>query len=134
MLRDLTLAKFTSVTRLLGRDFPTPLVVAPIGVQAQLNPKEADYATAAAASELDVPFTLSSVASRPMEQVYKAGAFKENQTDAWFQFYWPIDDEFTESLLTRAKKCGYRVLVVTLDTWILGWRPRDLDTGEYAST
>ncbi|SPO30760.1 related to CYB2 - lactate dehydrogenase cytochrome b2 [Ustilago trichophora] len=130
MLRDVSLADFDSTTRLFGRDYSTPLVIAPIGVQAQLHPTDADCATARAAADLEIPFTLSSATSRALENVYEYGGFskEEDGSDAWFQLYWPQDDELTESLLSRAKKAGYRVLVVTLDTWNLGWRPRDLDT------
>ncbi|CBQ68927.1 related to CYB2-lactate dehydrogenase cytochrome b2 [Sporisorium reilianum SRZ2] len=132
MLRDVSLAEFDSTTRLFGRDYTSPLVVAPIGVQAQLHPADADCATARAAAELEIPFTLSSATSRPLEKVHEYAGFakagEEDGVDAWFQLYWPQDDELTESLLARAKKAGYRVLVVTLDTWNLGWRPRDLDT------
>ena len=45
----------------------------------------------------------------------------------WFQLYWPKDDEITISLLSHAENAGYKVLLVTLDTWALGWRPWDLD-------
>src|SRR5919204_235959 len=45
----------------------------------------------------------------------------------WFQLYWPNDDELCASFLERAKKSGYQVLVVTVDTWTLAWRPHDLD-------
>ncbi|CCF48602.1 hypothetical protein NDA11_007690 [Ustilago hordei] len=133
MLRNVSLAEFDGSTRLFGRDYPTPVVVAPIGVQAQLHPEDADCATARAAAELEIPFTLSSATSRALENVYKYAGFakgteEDGGSDAWFQLYWPQDDELTESLLSRAKKAGYRVLVVTLDTWNLGWRPRDLDT------
>ncbi|CDW94384.1 hypothetical protein [Sporisorium scitamineum] len=132
MLRDVSLAEFDSTTRLFGRDYSSPLVVAPIGVQAQLHPADADCATARAAADLEIPFTLSSATSRPLEKVHECVGFakegEEDGVDAWFQLYWPRDDELTESLLARAKKAGYRVLVVTLDTWNLGWRPRDLDT------
>ena len=34
----------------------------------------------------------------------------------------------TLSLLARAKNAGYTVLVVTVDTMSLGWRPHDIDT------
>ena len=49
----------------------------------------------------------------------------------WFQLYWPKneDEEITISMLNRAKKAGYTALVVTLDTYILGWRPSDMDNG-----
>ena len=49
----------------------------------------------------------------------------------WFQLYWPKneEEEVTISMLNRAKKAGFTALVVTLDTYILGWRPSDLDNG-----
>ena len=47
----------------------------------------------------------------------------------WFQLYWPLKDEITASILARAKKAGFTALVVTLDTYILGWRPTDMDNG-----
>lgn len=43
------------------------------------------------------------------------------------RLYWPIPNEITQSLLRRAKANGYQVLVVTLDTWTLAWRPADID-------
>src|SRR3712207_1030366 len=42
---------------------------------------------------------------------------------------WPTDDELVVSFLRRAKAAGYSHLVITLDTTLLGWRPRDLDRG-----
>lgn len=48
---------------------------------------------------------------------------------SWFQLYWPSTDALTRSLLTRASSSGFSVLVVTLDTWSLAWRPADLDEG-----
>jgi L-lactate dehydrogenase (cytochrome) len=47
----------------------------------------------------------------------------------WFQLYWSTSDELVESLVARAEACGCDALVVTLDTTMLGWRPRDLDLG-----
>jgi isopentenyl diphosphate isomerase/L-lactate dehydrogenase-like FMN-dependent dehydrogenase len=47
----------------------------------------------------------------------------------WFQLYWPLDDAITTSLLSRARVAGCDVLVVTLDTFTLSWRPLDLDSG-----
>jgi len=40
----------------------------------------------------------------------------------------PRTNEVTLSLLRRAKAAGFTALVVTLDTFLLGWRPHDLDT------
>jgi isopentenyl diphosphate isomerase/L-lactate dehydrogenase-like FMN-dependent dehydrogenase len=50
-------------------------------------------------------------------------------TPGLFQLYTPTDKELTASFLRRAEQAGYQGVVITLDTWILGWRPRDLNTG-----
>jgi len=47
----------------------------------------------------------------------------------WFQLYWPRDRDLAESFVARADAAGYEAIVVTLDTWLLGWRPRDLSNG-----
>jgi isopentenyl diphosphate isomerase/L-lactate dehydrogenase-like FMN-dependent dehydrogenase len=45
----------------------------------------------------------------------------------WFQLYWPQDRAVAASFLARAKTAGFTALVITLDTRMLAWRPRDLD-------
>jgi isopentenyl diphosphate isomerase/L-lactate dehydrogenase-like FMN-dependent dehydrogenase len=45
----------------------------------------------------------------------------------WFQLYWSTSDELVASLVGRAEAAGCSAVVVTLDTTMLGWRPRDLD-------
>jgi lactate 2-monooxygenase len=45
----------------------------------------------------------------------------------WFQLYWSKSDELLESLVARAEVCRCEAIVVTLDTTLLGWRPRDLE-------
>ena len=49
----------------------------------------------------------------------------------WYQLYWPSNEHnyLTASLLHRAKANGFTALVVTLDTYKLGWRPSDLING-----
>src|SRR3712207_5623343 len=47
-------------------------------------------------------------------------------TTRWFQLYWPNDRELAASFLRRAEDSGYSAIVVTLDTSLLAWRPRDL--------
>lgn len=109
---------------LFGRKYRSPLIVAPIGVQEILHP-DAEEATARACASVKVPMILSTAATRSLEQVAKANG----DGDRWYQLYWPKPqaDELTASLLKRAKESGYKVLVVTLDTFMLGWRPNDLD-------
>ncbi len=107
---------------LLGRRRATPFLLSPIGV-AELAHADADVAVGRAASALDVPYVLSNQASRPMEEVAAAmGAGSR-----WFQLYWSASDELNASLLRRAEAAGCEAVVVTLDTHVLGWRPRDLD-------
>ncbi|MEU8278043.1 lactate 2-monooxygenase [Microbispora bryophytorum] len=113
--RDLSVA-------LLGRALPAPLALAPIGVLSIMHP-EAERAAARAAAATGVPFILSSASSTPMEDV--AAAMGDGER--WFQLYWGKDREVTLSFLDRARAAGFTVLVVTLDTPLLAWRPRDLD-------
>ncbi|MGH3436626.1 MAG: lactate 2-monooxygenase [Sciscionella sp.] len=120
MLRDATARDLS--TTVLGTEMPVPVALAPIGVQSIVHP-EGELATARAASALGVPMILSTAASHSIEEVARASA----SGPRWFQLYWPNDPEVCASFLARAKAAGFSTLVVTLDTWMLGWRPRDLD-------
>jgi isopentenyl diphosphate isomerase/L-lactate dehydrogenase-like FMN-dependent dehydrogenase len=108
----------------LGRRLPAPVLIAPIGVQSMLHP-EAELAVARAARSLGVPLVLSTVSSTPLEAVAEA----MGEVPHWFQLYWPRDPDLAASLVTRAERAGYSALVVTLDTYLLGWRERDLQMG-----
>jgi lactate 2-monooxygenase len=110
--------------QLFGQTYCSPLLVAPIGVQEIVHP-DAEEATARACAAVKVPMILSTAATRSIEQVAKANG----NGDRWYQLYWPKPqaEEFTASLLGRAKANGFKVLVVTLDTFMIGWRPSDLD-------
>ncbi|KAH8799741.1 L-lactate dehydrogenase [Xylogone sp. PMI_703] len=109
---------------LFGTRYSSPLLVAPVGVQAIMH-RDGEEATARACREVGVPMILSTSASRSIEQVAAANG----DGDRWYQLYWPRPqlEEITVSLLNRAKQNGYKVLVVTLDSFYLGWRPHDLD-------
>jgi lactate 2-monooxygenase len=103
---------------------PTPLILAPIGVLEMAHAR-ADLAVARAAAAEGVPLIFSNQASVPMETCATA----MGDGVRWFQLYWSKDDRLVISFLHRAEACGCRALVVTLDTTLLGWRPRDLDLG-----
>ena len=120
MLRGIE-ARDTSI-ELFGRPLPAPLLLAPVGVL-ELAHAEADLAVAAAAAACGVPMIFSNQASKPME----AAAAVMGDGPRWFQLYWSRSDELVASFLSRAEACGCDALVVTLDTTLLGWRPRDLD-------
>jgi isopentenyl diphosphate isomerase/L-lactate dehydrogenase-like FMN-dependent dehydrogenase len=109
-------------TTLFGRRFPVPVITAPVGVQSIVH-ADAELAVARAAAALAVPMTVSTVSSFTLEQVAEASG----EGERWFQLYWPNDEAVCASLLERAQAAGYTVLVATLDTWMLGWRPHDLD-------
>ena len=107
---------------LFGRRYEFPFLLAPIGALSIVHP-DAETAVAGAAAQEGVGFVLSTVSSRPLEEV----ASVARATPRWFQLYWGKDPEFTASLLHRAEKAGFEVLIVTLDTMHIGWRERDLD-------
>jgi lactate 2-monooxygenase len=106
---------------LLGHTLPAPVLLGPVGVQGILH-RDADHASGRAAASLGVPFVLSTLSSRSIEDV----ALAMGNAPRWFQLYWGKDHELTGSMLRRAKRSGYSALVVTLDTAMLGWRERDL--------
>ena len=120
MLTDATTRDLS--TTILGTPMPAPVLLAPVGVQAILH-EDGELATARAAAALGVPMILSTASSTTIEDVADAGG----DGPRWYQLYWPKDNDVTVSLLDRAKRAGFSALVVTLDTWTLAWRPRDLD-------
>lgn len=111
-------------TTVLGETLPAPVALAPVGVQSIVHP-DAERATARAAAELGLPMVMSTASSTSIEDVAAASG----SGPRWFQLYWPNDPDVCGSILARARAAGFSVLVVTLDTWSLGWRPCDLDNG-----
>lgn len=107
---------------LLGQRLPTPLLLCPIGVL-EMAHREADLAVGRAAAAWRVPFIFSNQASVPMERVAAA----MGDAPRWFQLYWSRSNEVVASFVKRAEACGCSAIVLTLDTTMLGWRPRDLD-------
>ncbi|KAK4495876.1 hypothetical protein PRZ48_013144 [Zasmidium cellare] len=112
-------------TTLFNKTLPAPVVMAPVGVQTLYHP-DGERATASVFGELGLPYTLSTATSTGFADVAKANGVNGTR---WYQLYWPSDDDLTRSYLNVAKSNGYDVLVVTVDTWDLGWRTRDLDRG-----
>jgi lactate 2-monooxygenase len=108
-------------TEILGARLPAPVLLGPVGVQGIIH-KGAETETARAAASLGIPMVLSTVCSRPMEEIARANEGGVR----WFQLYWSKDAELTASFLHRAEAAGFSALVVTLDIPILGWRERDL--------
>jgi lactate 2-monooxygenase len=120
VLRDVSV-RDTSV-EIFGRRFPSPFLLAPIGVL-EMAHREADLAVARAAAAEGVPAIFSSQASNPME----ACAAAMGDAPRWFQLYWSTSNEVVRSFISRAEACGCEAIIVTLDTTMLGWRVRDVD-------
>jgi isopentenyl diphosphate isomerase/L-lactate dehydrogenase-like FMN-dependent dehydrogenase len=119
MLRGITERDLSATV--LGTPMTAPVLTAPIGVLGVVHP-DADLAVARAAAALGLTSVLSTASSTTLEDVAAAAP----DAPRWFQLYWPRDVQLAESLVRRADAAGYRAIVVTVDTWSLGWRPRDL--------
>jgi lactate 2-monooxygenase len=113
---------------LFGLNLPTPLFLAPVGVIGICSQDgHGDLATARAAAKTGVPMVASTLTVDPMEQVVP----EFGDTPGFFQLYTPTDRDLAASLVQRAEAAGFKGIVVTLDTWVTGWRPRDLSTANF---
>ena len=112
--RDLSL-------ELLGTRMPAPVLLAPIGVQTLLH-DEGELASARAAAEIGLPLITSTASATPLEQIAEANG----ESPRWYQLYWPNDDQLAASLVRRAEAAGYSAIVLTVDNYLPGWKPRDL--------
>ena len=112
----------------LGLSLPSPAMMAPVGVIALCaQDGHGDLATARAAARTGVPMIASTMSADPMEDV----AAELGDTPGFFQLYTPNNREVAASFVHRAQATGFKGIVVTLDTWIPGWRPRDLSTSNF---
>lgn len=113
---------------LFGMKLSSPLFMAPIGVIGICaQDGHGDIATARAAARTGVPMVASTLSNDPMEAVAK----ELQDTPGFFQLYTPKDVAVAESLVRRAEAAGFKGIVVTLDTWTTGWRPRDLNDANF---
>lgn len=122
MLRGIPAQRDLS-TSVLGLPLPAPVLLGPVGVLSIVH-ADAELAVARASATTGVPMVLSTVSSTAMEDVAAALGGQP----AWYQFYWPKDRELAASFVQRAEAANFGAIVVTVDTWQLGWRPRDLST------
>jgi lactate 2-monooxygenase len=119
MLRDVAVRDLS--TAVLGTAMPAPLLLAPIGVQKVVHP-DGELATARAAAALGLPMIASTASAFTLEEIAEASG----EGPRWFQLYWPNDRDLLKSFVGRAEAAGYGAIVVTVDTFIPGWKSRDL--------
>jgi len=123
-------------TTVLGRTVPVPLILSPTGFARIAHP-QGELAVARAAARAQVPYTLSTMGTRSIEEVASASegvtrsstgvALSENRR--WFQVYVWRDKGLLRELLERARVTGYEAIVITVDTAVLGRRERDVRRG-----
>jgi len=109
-----------AATTFLGRASAMPVAIAPMAVHG-LAHRDGEVAMARAAAAAGIPFTLSTMSTRSIEEVAAAAP----DAARWFQLYVQADPRRTRGLVERAAAAGYGALVVTVDLPVLGYRERD---------
>ncbi len=108
---------------LLGKPVAMPLVLAPTGFGRIAHP-EGELAVARAAERAGVPYSLSTLSTRSIEEVAQASSGTR-----WFQVYMWRDRGLVKEMVDRAAAAGYEALILTVDTPVLGRRERDVRSG-----
>lgn len=123
VLRDMGTIQTSST--LLGRPLDFPFVIAPTGFTRIADPA-GELAVVRAAGRAGVPFTLSTMGTRSIEE---CAAVAVDDARLWFQVYTWRDRDRVKGLVERAATAGFEALVLTVDTAVLGRRERDVRRG-----
>ena len=110
--------------QMLGKKMSMPVGIAPTGFTRMMQ-TEGEYAGACAASDAGIPYTLSTMGTRSIEDVAKAAPTGRN----WFQLYMWKDRDRSMALVERARAAGFDTLVLTVDVPVAGARLRDVRNG-----
>uniref|UniRef100_UPI00265FDE96 alpha-hydroxy acid oxidase n=1 Tax=uncultured Hydrogenophaga sp. TaxID=199683 RepID=UPI00265FDE96 len=113
---------------LLGRSWPTPLLVAPMAHQGLAHP-QGETGTALAAAALGIGLVLSCQASQRLEDVARPVHTDTSRGPLWFQLYLQPQRTDTLALVQRAEAAGFEALVLTIDAPVQGVRDRELLAG-----
>ena len=110
-------------TTVLGLPIDLPLILAPVGSSRMFYPRGEEVAASVAGAAGTI-YTLSTLSGCTMEDVKEA-----TTGNAWYQLYLVGGREVAKGAIARAKACGYKALVVTIDTPVAGMRERDSRNG-----
>lgn len=110
--------------RILGQAMAFPFIMAPTGFT-RIADSQGELAVARAAQRVNLPYTLSTLGTRSIEEV--RSAVPEGRL--WFQVYAWRDRELVADMVRRASASDYEALVLTVDTAVFGRRERDLRRG-----
>jgi L-lactate dehydrogenase (cytochrome)/(S)-mandelate dehydrogenase len=94
---------------LFGSVYSSSFGISPIGYAGNFR-RNADTLLAEAAVAADIPFILSGGANESVETIARIAP-----RHAWYQLYGARDPERTDDMLGRARDCGIKVLVFTVD-------------------
>jgi L-lactate dehydrogenase (cytochrome) len=108
----------------LGKRVSMPVGIAPTGFTRMMH-TEGEFAGATAADEFGIPFALSTMGTRSIEEVAAVAPGGNN----WFQLYMWKDRERSMALVERAKSAGFDALMLTVDVPVAGDRLRDKYNG-----
>ncbi len=122
ILRDVT--NVTAGWNVLGQPVVLPFAIAPTGFT-RLMQTEGELAGARAAAAAGIPFSLSTLGTRAIEDVVTAVP----QGRKWFQLYMWRDRDRSMALVKRAADAGFDTLLVTVDVPVAGARRRDVRNG-----
>jgi isopentenyl diphosphate isomerase/L-lactate dehydrogenase-like FMN-dependent dehydrogenase len=122
ILRDVSVVD-TSV-KMLGQTMSMPIGIAPTGFTRMMQ-TEGEYAGATAARDAGIPYTLSTMGTRSIEDVARIAPDGRN----WFQLYMWKDREGSMALVERAQRAGVKNLMLTVDVPAAGQRIRDYRNG-----
>jgi L-lactate dehydrogenase (cytochrome) len=110
-------------TKLMGRDYPLPFGIAPVGMSGLIWPG-AEHMLAQAAAKLGIPYALSTVATQTPEDLAD-----HIGDQGWFQIYPPRDPDIRADMLARAKAAGFHTLIMTVDVPVASRRERQTRGG-----
>ena len=108
----------------LGSRVEMPIGIAPTGFTRMMH-TEGEFAGATAAEKAGIPFSLSTMGTRSIEEVAEVAPTGTN----WFQLYMWKDRDRSLALIDRAKASGFDALMLTVDVPVAGDRLRDKYNG-----
>ncbi|MGJ3402254.1 alpha-hydroxy acid oxidase [Glutamicibacter sp. Je.9.36] len=111
-------------TTIAGAPSALPFGIAPTGFTRFMH-SEGEIGGSRAAQKAGIPFSLSTMGTRSIEEVAEAAP----EGRKWFQLYLWKDREKSRALVERAAAAGYDTLLVTVDTPVAGQRHRDTRNG-----
>jgi L-lactate dehydrogenase (cytochrome) len=117
------LEKVEIASTVLGRPLDYPLVLSPTGFTRMAHP-DGELAVARAAARAGLPYTLSTLSTRSIEEVRAVSDGR-----LWFQVYVWRDRGLVAEMIQRAAAARYEALVLTVDTAVFGRRERDVRRG-----